>query len=193
MSTRTLFSNGNGAARRALVMCLAGVAFSLSACVATAKPTGVVVVAKARPAVIVHGHVHSRVCGHYYHGGMWFQVAFGHRHGPNCGHVWTAKGWGVSTKRVTVKRDAVINGSGGRTGSAVSSRRQTAPQSEARSLKARAAANWNTASSRNRTGRRRRASSSKAREGANCRSSRRRNPTARRRRESASRTGAEKP
>ena len=42
--------------------------------------------------VVERGHVHSHVCGHYYHRGRW-RVVHNHVHAHGCGHVYRDNVW----------------------------------------------------------------------------------------------------
>ncbi len=81
--------------RRGLLTGLAVVAlFVLTGCTAHAhvRPAHPHVHAKARVVVVEKGHVHSKKCGHYRHGGRWYYVK-GHVHKAGCGHVHVKGVW----------------------------------------------------------------------------------------------------
>lgn len=48
-------------------------------------PVGIVVVPPA-------GHVHTPACGHYFHGGKWYEHR-GHHHAGGCGHLFKGGIW----------------------------------------------------------------------------------------------------
>jgi len=41
---------------------------------------------------VIHEHVHSGRCGHYYSDGRWYYVPH-HVHGPGCGHEFRGGIW----------------------------------------------------------------------------------------------------